>query len=622
MNVTCTQCPAKYAVPDEKVRGKKVRITCKHCGTALVIDGTALGDAASASAEPAPTAAAPKPAAPVETAPVAAKPAAAKPVAAMAEPAPKAVESKAPAVAEPKAATPAAAPVVAKAAAAPAEATYLVGFSDERQEPRTISQIVDAYSKREIDDETLIWKDGMADWLAPFDVPEVAAAMKARGVMHVSSAFLPPAGFDDEPTRVVGSPFDDAPMSLPFEEEPKPSPPAAVPTPEPAPVAVKSPELPKVSPAAIAARKSTPEIKPTLPVAAARRTEKRGAVDLFGDVADAGSESDSSLDFGSHDEPAQKLTGARNESSVLFSLDALTKPQAKPDPKKSRDQERDVAAAMFGDSGPDSLMNISAGLNALAAPDFTKPAPISIAPAPAPTRPSDPVEVPNAAPGAKKKGGAIWIAAIAVVAVAAAAGVVLMPKKTAPTPVAAAEPPAAPVQAAPAPAPTEAAPAAAASAPAASPEPSAAANPAAAAAPAAASAKAAPEAPAAAANTPSSTKPSEKPADKPAEKPAEAAKPEPPAAAPAGAEFDKGAAVTALGAAAANAASCKKPDGPTGAGKAAVTFAPSGRATMANITGAFAGTEVGGCVARLFRSARVPPFAGDPVTVSKSFSIE
>src|SRR5438105_4820303 len=43
MNVACMACPAKYSVPDEKVRGKKVRITCKHCGTAIVVDGSALG---------------------------------------------------------------------------------------------------------------------------------------------------------------------------------------------------------------------------------------------------------------------------------------------------------------------------------------------------------------------------------------------------------------------------------------------------------------------------------------------------------------------------------------------------------------------------------------------------
>ncbi len=42
MNVTCGACPAKYVIPDEKVRGRKVRIPCKHCGAAIIIDGTAL----------------------------------------------------------------------------------------------------------------------------------------------------------------------------------------------------------------------------------------------------------------------------------------------------------------------------------------------------------------------------------------------------------------------------------------------------------------------------------------------------------------------------------------------------------------------------------------------------
>jgi hypothetical protein len=44
--------------------------------------------------------------------------------------------------------------------------------------------------------------------------------------------------------------------------------------------------------------------------------------------------------------------------------------------------------------------------------------------------------------------------------------------------------------------------------------------------------------------------------------------------------------------------------------------------TSANVTaGPFGGTSVGGCVARTFRAAKVPSFDGDPVTVSKSFSI-
>jgi hypothetical protein len=80
--------------------------------------------------------------------------------------------------------------------------------------------------------------------------------------------------------------------------------------------------------------------------------------------------------------------------------------------------------------------------------------------------------------------------------------------------------------------------------------------------------------------------------------------------------------LTALSAAASAAQSCKKPDGPTGAGRIAVTFATSGNVTTANVEGPpFAGTPVGGCVAARFRGAHVPPFGGGTITVHKSFSI-
>jgi predicted Zn finger-like uncharacterized protein len=91
---------------------------------------------------------------------------------------------------------------------------------------------------------------------------------------------------------------------------------------------------------------------------------------------------------------------------------------------------------------------------------------------------------------------------------------------------------------------------------------------------------------------------------------------------PDGAEFNRGAATSALGAAAGAAKSCKKPDGPTGSGRVKVTFAPSGNVTSAQVEGPpFAGTPVGGCIASAFRSAKVPPFSGPPVSVSKSFNI-
>ena len=87
-------------------------------------------------------------------------------------------------------------------------------------------------------------------------------------------------------------------------------------------------------------------------------------------------------------------------------------------------------------------------------------------------------------------------------------------------------------------------------------------------------------------------------------------------------KFSPDAARSALGAAAGAASGCKKKGGPTGRGRVTVTFAPSGRATQATVGPPFAGTSVGSCAAGAFKSARVPPFTGSPVTVSKSFFIK
>ncbi len=91
---------------------------------------------------------------------------------------------------------------------------------------------------------------------------------------------------------------------------------------------------------------------------------------------------------------------------------------------------------------------------------------------------------------------------------------------------------------------------------------------------------------------------------------------------PALSPFSASAASTALREATALASACRKPGDPTGSAKVVVTFAPSGRVTRAAVTGApFAGTETGGCIASRFRTARVPGFSGEHVTVSKTVSI-
>jgi hypothetical protein len=107
--------------------------------------------------------------------------------------------------------------------------------------------------------------------------------------------------------------------------------------------------------------------------------------------------------------------------------------------------------------------------------------------------------------------------------------------------------------------------------------------------------------------------------------PAPAPAPSPAAAAPAAeatGPFNMGEAKARLGAAADSAASCKKPNGPTGSGRVVVVFAPSGAAQSVSVSGPpFEGTPTGACVAARFRAVRVPPFGGSPFSVSKSFTI-
>ncbi len=87
--------------------------------------------------------------------------------------------------------------------------------------------------------------------------------------------------------------------------------------------------------------------------------------------------------------------------------------------------------------------------------------------------------------------------------------------------------------------------------------------------------------------------------------------------------FDTGAARSALNAAAGSASGCRQEGDPSGTATVVVTFATSGRVTSATVNGPpFAGTRTGGCIASRMRSARVPPFSGSPITVSKTVTIQ
>jgi hypothetical protein len=76
--------------------------------------------------------------------------------------------------------------------------------------------------------------------------------------------------------------------------------------------------------------------------------------------------------------------------------------------------------------------------------------------------------------------------------------------------------------------------------------------------------------------------------------------------------FAAKAADAALAAAAESARRCRSPGGPTGEARVKVTFAATGDVVYSEVESEpFAGSPAGECIARKFRNARVPPFAGE-----------
>jgi len=87
------------------------------------------------------------------------------------------------------------------------------------------------------------------------------------------------------------------------------------------------------------------------------------------------------------------------------------------------------------------------------------------------------------------------------------------------------------------------------------------------------------------------------------------------------ATIDQGALRSAFAEGESKAKACLGATSPTGTARFSVTFAPSGEAVGAVVSGApFANTLEGQCMAGKFRTLRVPPFTGPDVIVRKSIS--
>lgn len=158
-------------------------------------------------------------------------------------------------------------------AAAGGGGEYSVDFGDNDQRTLTVAELVAAYQAGQVTTETFVWTEALGDWKPVSDVPELMAAFSGG------------------------------------------SSPAAAPAP-----ATPAPDL--------FASSMVPQ-----PARAAARAGGRGSTaDLFGGSGGAAAPADDDAGGGG-DAPAA-ATGARNESSVLFSLSALTK--AAPTPTASK----------------------------------------------------------------------------------------------------------------------------------------------------------------------------------------------------------------------------------------------------------------------------------------------
>src|SRR6185503_4442172 len=178
---------------------------------------------------------------------------------------------------------------------------YSVDFGQGDQRTLSLADIVSAYNSGQITGETFLWADGFTDWKPLSEIPDVVEAL------HASTSAPAPAPAASAPS--------------PFAAKPQPS-----------------------------------------PARAAARPARAAAGDLFGRIETAGSEDDvatsapeAAAAFGG----GAAATGTRNESSVLFSLSALTSAATAPKPS-SPSRATATTAASREDSGLIDLKALTA----------------------------------------------------------------------------------------------------------------------------------------------------------------------------------------------------------------------------------------------------------------------
>ncbi|HEX2872349.1 MAG TPA: GYF domain-containing protein [Polyangiaceae bacterium] len=558
--ITCTACHKTFTISDEiyekKVAGRVVTIKCKSCSQGIRVDGTkGAGPAAVATAAAAPSA--PEPA-PVATEPL-----------------------------------------------------WAVDYPDGQDREFTTAEVVAELERGVVTGTTLVWRDGMAEWLEVTQVPELAAeltkienkrkaaalaAAKAAGPVHKPRAPMPTV------TGLAGLPGPGVAL------KPKPTQPS-------------SPELAKPraqQPSASELTKPRAQ-QPSASELAKPRAPQPSAPALGTPLPKPRAQALSSSDDAT---PVPQPRAKQPSAPVLPLPKPAAAPPAPPPPMAAPSPfgaPPPAAPAPFAPPpfaaqptpqpfaappAPAALVDATPPLPASVAKVVSRPPqpqPAFPAPAPVPAFSSGPALVADHAtvewPEAKKKTPLIVLGVIAAAAIIIGAVVMLGGKEEVPpsTPITAAPPsPAAP------PAPT----------PASTPTPAATQS----------------GADTASGSDPVATSPD--PGATPGAGFAElfaagARKAEAKGATVAPANrFDAATTKVPLAQAATDAQACKQNGGPTGKATVVVTFDPNGKVSSATITDPpFAGTATGVCISSAFKRASIAPFSGLPGTVSKTFSI-
>jgi len=517
---------------------------------------------------------------------------------------------------------------------------WTVNVADGDQRTLTSQEIVAEYRAGVVNDETYCWKDGMPDWLPLREIEQLYASCQNR------SSLAPELAYAEASPLSIGNPEPpayDHQESTATEQIP-----------------VSSHGNGRNGNGASAGLFGSSPPPAVAPVAARRVGGRAGGGDLFGGASAAGGEDDvmTSAPVGTPEmQGDQKLTGQRNENSVLFSLTALTaneekKPSAAPVGDGSGLIDIRALSANMNDkkedksSHVDDIMNLGGGGAfgaALAAPILAPP-------------PVDTIDLATGESTGGKNKNLVMYGVIGAVFLGMLGTIIFLVTRHPDAPVA--MPTAVPTQTA-APVPTDTAPVAATgtgtSAPMAMNDPKTGAGAAAASPTDKPAAATAPKGGGGGGGGGGATAPkpgggggggggggmvaAKDPTPDPPKLPkggggggggglADAIKQSagggdstpPPAAAASDRPFDRGAAAAALGGV--NVGSCAKGDGPTGSGHISVTFGGDGSVISAVVDQPpFAGTPRGGCVAGKFRAVHIPAFSGGNVKVGKSFTI-